>query len=145
MESFLQIPEFILRCVAEARQPSATYVHELQFDNSVLRHLPASWACEWPDAKIPDTAHTVQDVIDSGHATIGVVSPRSGVVSWNCQGLTTILTELMRADVNGDGIEDILAYEYSFVPDATFGAGACSILTRFGLDELVQRVDLVAS
>ena len=40
------------------------------------------------------------------------------------------LAEMVRADFNGDGIEDILFFEWRYATDGTFGTDGICILTR---------------
>ncbi|WNC89121.1 hypothetical protein RI103_15715 [Paraburkholderia sp. FT54] len=48
------------------------------------------------------------------------------------------LIEVARADFNGDGIEDVLIFEYAWATGGTFGAGNIRILTRESADGLFE-------
>jgi hypothetical protein len=50
------------------------------------------------------------------------------------------LIEVARADFNGDGIEEILLFEYTWAIGGTFGAGGMRILTRKNEDALFEEV-----
>ena len=57
------------------------------------------------------------------------------------RGMGQQLIEVVRADFNGDGIEDILLFEYCFATEGTLGYGGIRILTRKSIDgkfEIVQ-------
>ena len=55
---------------------------------------------------------------------------------------------ILRADLNGDGIEDVLVSTYEWATQGTFGAGHVTVLTRRGADrrfEVVKGIDLLPS
>jgi hypothetical protein len=45
------------------------------------------------------------------------------------------LNEILRADLNDDGIEDILIGSYEWALEGTFGVGYAMALTRLGFDQ----------
>jgi hypothetical protein len=45
------------------------------------------------------------------------------------------LYEILRADLNDDGIEDLLIGSYMWALEGTFGAGSTMVLTLLGLDQ----------
>src|SRR5512139_2313436 len=49
-------------------------------------------------------------------------------------GMGHQLLEVARADFNGDGIEDILLFEYCWATEGTLGFGGIHILTRKSID-----------
>jgi hypothetical protein len=54
------------------------------------------------------------------------------------------LVEVARADFNGDGVEDMLVFEYCYATHGTLGFGGIRILTRKsanGKFEIVERAD----
>ncbi len=52
------------------------------------------------------------------------------------------LIEVARADLNGDGIEDILLFEYCYATHGTLGYGGVRILTRTGPSKRFEDVPL---
>ncbi|MFM0011660.1 hypothetical protein [Paraburkholderia sediminicola] len=58
------------------------------------------------------------------------------------EGMGQHLIEVARADFNGDGIEEILVFEYTWATHGTFGAGRTRILTRTNADALFEEVQL---
>jgi hypothetical protein len=50
------------------------------------------------------------------------------------------LIEVVRADFNGDGLEEILLFNYFYVTDGTFGSGGILILARKAPDGLFEVV-----
>ena len=57
-------------------------------------------------------------------------------------GMGQQLVEVVRADFNGDGIEDILLFEYCFATGGTLGFGGIRILTRKSTDGKFEEVEL---
>ncbi len=57
-------------------------------------------------------------------------------------GMGQQLVEAVRADFNGDGIEDILLFEYCFATGGTLGFGGIRILTRKSTDGKFEEVEL---
>ena len=56
-------------------------------------------------------------------------------------GMGQQLVEMVRADFNGDGIEDILLFEYCFATEGTLGFGGIRILTRKSIDGKFEKVE----
>ena len=50
------------------------------------------------------------------------------------------LVEMVRADFNGDGTEDILFFEWNYATHGTFGTGGICILTRISMDGKFEEV-----
>ena len=56
-------------------------------------------------------------------------------------GMGQQLVEVVRADFNGDGIEDILLFEHCFATGGTLGFGGIRILTRKSIDGKFEKVE----
>jgi hypothetical protein len=56
------------------------------------------------------------------------------------EGMGHQLIEVARADFDGDGIEDILLFEYCWATHGTLGFGGVRILTRKSADGLFESV-----
>jgi hypothetical protein len=50
------------------------------------------------------------------------------------------IVEVARADFNGDGIEDILLFEYAWATGGTLGFGGIRIFTRKSSDGMFEEV-----
>ena len=53
-----------------------------------------------------------------------------GSITIETEDMGTALRELMRADFDDDGIEDLLVYYYGYATHGTLGAGATRMLSR---------------
>lgn len=80
-----------------------------------------------------------QDKVDDGSLIIKQVSQNLLRVESN--GMGQQLIEVIRADLNGDGIEDILLFEYCYATEGTLGFGGVKMITRLnpiGMFELLH-------
>lgn len=85
-----------------------------------------------------DLSISYQDKVDDGSLVIKRVSQNLLTVESDCMGQQLI--EVARADLNGDGIEDILLFEYCYAIGGTLGYGGVKMITRLtaaGMFELM--------
>jgi hypothetical protein len=75
----------------------------------------------------------IPDLIAQGRVKIVSCSPLSLTLHYDYMGL--YLNEILRADLNGDGVEDLLIGSYEWALRGTFGAGCTIALTRLGVDQ----------
>lgn len=75
----------------------------------------------------------ISDLIRRGRVKIVSSSPLSLSLHYDYMGL--YLNEILRADLNGDGVEDLLVGSYQWALGGTFGAGGTMALTRSGIDQ----------
>ena len=75
----------------------------------------------------------ISDLIEQGRVKVVSSSPLSLTLHYNYMGL--YLNEILRADLNDDGVEDLLLGSYSWALEGTFGAGGTVALTRLGIDQ----------
>ncbi len=83
---------------------------------------------------------TYQSKVKDGELVVKSVSQNSlEIVAPRDMGQRLI--EVVRADFNGDGIEDILLFEYCFATEGTLGFGGTRILTRKSIDGKFEIVE----
>ena len=82
---------------------------------------------------------TYQDKVKVGELVVKGVSQNSLIVEGDVMGQRLI--EVVRADLNGDGIEDILLFEYCYAIGGTLGYGGNRILTRKSSDGKFEIVE----
>lgn len=78
--------------------------------------------------KLDGAGMTIQDLVDDLQVQVDERTPN--YVSLRYAGMGGAYWEILRADLNGDGIEDILVSYYTFALEGTFGAGGVCMLTR---------------
>lgn len=59
-----------------------------------------------------------------------VIEKDQNVLTTEGIGMGQLLREVVRADFNNDGIEDILLFEYHYATQGTLGFGGVIVLTR---------------
>jgi len=81
---------------------------------------------------------SIRDLISAGEAKItDVASDVLGVESDDCR---TFMFEIMRADVNGDGVQDMVIHWGAKPIDGTLRMGSVTALTRRSHDEMFSEI-----
>jgi len=139
MESFFNQTCGTLDALARARTPERSYIANPRVGVLDLDLMPVSvlFALD-PDrqeslVQAGNTGQTVQDWVDAGDVQIKRVSQYA--IHWEFGGMRQALWEILRADFNDDGIEDLLYYSYGSAIGGTFGYGDVRFLTRRGSSE----------
>lgn len=84
---------------------------------------------------------TIAKLIAVGEVT--VIEATEFSISIRFRGMGMHLTELLRRDLDGDGIEDLLVRGYKWAEGGTFGAGNVIVLSRYdNASILVRREDI---
>ena len=91
---------------------------------------------DWEEAKNMKT--TYQDMVDAGR--LKVQRAEKNVLQIEDDGMWQGLEEVVRADFNRDGIEDILVFEYHRAIGGTLGSGGIIMLTRQSIDGKLEEV-----
>ena len=131
----------LLRYLQSATTPQESFISNPKVGVIDLKLLPFS-LFPWIDDKVQrmDLEATYQSKVNDGVLVVTSVSQNSlEIVAPRDMGQQLI--EVVRADFNGDGIEDILVFEYCFATEGTLGFGATRILTRKSIDgrfEVIQ-------
>lgn len=124
MESFFNETCGILNALRSARTPELSYIREPRVGVHDLALVPVSVLSRMrddPDLKAAALeGDTIQDWVDQGRVAIKAASPFSIHLEHE---MGQVLSELMRADFNADGLEDILvsSYEYAIGGSHSYG------------------------
>lgn len=139
MESYFNRICGLITAVAKATVADKSYITDSRVGVVNLNLIPVSVLPVMSDEhwdeieKVASSGITVQDWVEAGKVHIKSVSQYAIQLEYN--GMGQHLWELMRADFNQDGVEDILLYRYSYAKSGTFGYGSTMILTRRGHSE----------
>ncbi|WP_251961815.1 hypothetical protein [Pseudomonas sp. Marseille-Q5299] len=129
----------LLKALQAASISSASYVSSPKVGIVDLSLMPFSF---FPSMGEVEEEHepsvSYQDKLDDGVLTIKRVSQNLIVVESDSMGQK--LVEVMRADLNGDGIEDILLFEYCYAIGGTFGFGGIKMITRSAPQSMFELV-----
>ncbi len=108
--------------------------------------LPSSllftWAPDESSQELVRTHETIGALVGAGHAKIVSVASHRLEIQF---GTTyTYLREILRSDLDGDGCEDVLIFEYAAAVGGTFGHGSDPYpLARRGPNDLFCRTQVV--
>jgi 5-methylcytosine-specific restriction endonuclease McrA len=139
MESYFNHAYGIINAVSKATVADKSYISDSRIGVVDINLMPVSilpTISEEGQTLIKQAASsgtTVQDWVESGKVQIKSVSQYA--IELEYSGMGGYLCELMPADFNQDGIEDILLYQYSYAIGGTFGYGSTMMVTRRGQSE----------
>ena len=130
----------LLKSLQAATAPSRSYVSDPRVGVLDLSLVPFSFfPCIGEADKETDLNATYQSKIDDG--TLVVKRTRQNLLQIaEPEGMAQQLIEVARADFNGDGIEDILLFEYCYATHGTLGFGGIRIITRRTNDGMFETV-----
>jgi hypothetical protein len=137
-EAFLKTANAILDAVARATVPTISYVSAPYAGIADLQLLPK----EILAALSPDDEQAIaaikeiflSELAQNGQIKVVNVSSKQIDIQW--RGWGAHISELLRADLDGDGIEEILVQYYAYAISGTHGHGDVLILRRTGLDQM---------
>jgi|HubBroStandDraft_2_1064218.scaffolds.fasta_scaffold21234_2 hypothetical protein len=142
MEAFLNAADAILDAAARAQVPSLSYVSNPSVGVADLQLLPKDLLPSIGpdhDRRIAEiTEPSLRELAQAGKLRIVDVSSVRLVFEWESAG--AMLRELLRADLDGDGIEEILIQYYTYAVGGTLGHGTVGILHRVGPDVMFEYV-----
>jgi GNAT superfamily N-acetyltransferase len=130
----------LLSALESARTADTSFIAEPRAGITDL-HLMPFFLFPWTGDRetSEDATTTYQNKIDDG--TLVVKRLKQNVLSIaEREGMGQQLVEVARADFDGDGIEEILLFEYCYATHGTLGFGGVTILRRRGPDALFERV-----
>ena len=128
----------LLRSLETAAEPTASYLSDPRVGITDLALLPFSMFPRFDEAEEQcDPEATYQDKVDDGSLVVRKVKHNLLRIE-QAEGMGQQFIEVARADFDGDGIEDILLFEYCYATHGTMGFGGIRIITRLSADALFQ-------
>jgi hypothetical protein len=141
-EVFFQTAYATLRALEIAAPSATSFIRSTKLTLEAASILPASLPYWSPDAKrLVDDWVARKVSLQQLSRTAGVIleeSERGLTITW--EGMTAYVSEILRADLDGDGVEDILYSYYSRVHQGTFGAGHVGVMTRRSNEALLEEI-----
>ena len=142
-EVFFQNAYATLHALKSAVPSVASFIESMRLGTEAAAIMPASFL----PYLSPDEDATVKDWVARGVSLLDL-SKKADVVlgesqdtltiTWN--GITAYVSEILRADLDGDGVEDLLYSYYSRVHKGTFGAGHVGVLTRRSDSAMLEEI-----
>ena len=138
MTAFLDAANAIIDAVSKAQVPTVSFVSTPFVGVADLRLLPKDvlpfigpdMEAEFDNLQVRSLA----DLASNGQLRIISMSSTRLQIEWN--GAGAVLTELLRADLDGDDIEELLVQHYTYAVGGTLGFGQVGTLRRIGPDEM---------
>lgn len=135
-EAFLKTANSVLIAAASLRRAHISHIHDPHRGVTDLDLLPATIL----PAISPDDQErlnqwknlSVQNLVELGVVKILRVSSTEISLEWS---MGFMIRELCRADIDGDGIEDLLCECYSWAIGGTLGFGSTCVLSRTDANE----------
>ncbi|MDA8419037.1 MAG: HNH endonuclease signature motif containing protein [Desulfobacteraceae bacterium] len=124
--------------LSQARTPKYSFISDQKvsianFDLLPVTLLPALSSDSIKELqRLESEGIHIPDLIAQGRVKVVSSSPLTLTLHYDGMGL--YLNEILRADLNDDGIEDLLLGSYEWALEGTFGAGGSVALTRLGID-----------
>jgi 5-methylcytosine-specific restriction endonuclease McrA len=129
MGSWFLTVESIVNALQKAKQPTKSFITHENVGICSLDLIPAELLPAHEEGLVEEDKYrkfaiesgkSFQDIINDGEASIRWIKPFGICIEYN--GFGFMFREIFRADLNNDGIEDILLEGYTFSIDGTFGA-----------------------
>ncbi|MDF5740364.1 hypothetical protein [Nostoc sp. S13] len=130
----------IVESLSKARVPLQSYISNPRIGLVDLNFLPISILASLSSSPEDNeeniiaiaTGKSVQDWVDEGLVKINKVTQHSINIEHK---MGQILSELLRADFNNDGVEDILIFSYAYAIGGSFGYGNVLTITKHHTNE----------
>lgn len=130
----------LLSSLQAATTPERSFIADPRVGIVDLNLIPFSFFPSFGDKpKENDGTATYQNKVDDGTIVIRRLRQNTLCVE-EPEGMGQQLIEVTRADFNGDGIEDILLFEYCYATHGTLGFGGIRILTRNTTNSLFEAI-----
>ncbi|MBN1662582.1 MAG: hypothetical protein JW943_03165 [Deltaproteobacteria bacterium] len=129
MATFFEHQCGLLKALEAASTPNVSHIADPRVGIVDLHLLPFSlfpYMGEEPESS--DTNPTYQSKIADGTLVVRRITHNLLVIEEH-EGMGQQLIEVVRADFNGDGVEDILLFEYCYATHGTLGYGGIRVLT----------------
>lgn len=133
MSFFFKHPCGLLNALEKASAPKKSFISDAKVGVVNLELLPFEMFRENLASKSSwdadrDLETTYQQKIDNQELV--VTEKSQNVLNVEGFGMGQMLKEMVRADFNNDGIEDVLLFEYHHVTKGTYASGGIIVLTR---------------
>lgn len=142
MQAFLTSADAILDAVTRAEVPSLSFVSNPSVGVADIQLLPKDvLPTIGPDhdRRIGELKEcSLQELARTRSLKIVDVSSTRLVFEW--EGAGAMLRELLRADLDRDGVEEILVEHYTYAVGGTLGFGSIGMLRRSGADKMFEYV-----
>ena len=133
------IPTSLIMVAKNAKKPKKTFLNKVNLASTEL--IPASSMVWDPvgDGELYKNYKTAKDLIDSDEFSLKDI--QSDKLNIEDEGGGVALKELIRANITGNGLEDILVFSYQYATQGTFGYCSLGIFSRENESEILSYSD----
>jgi hypothetical protein len=136
----------VLTAIQACRPAARSFIQEPRVGLCDLHLLPSSLLGVWgPDEEgiaMAKASATIEALVRAGHAKVVTVTSHAFEIEF--RNLYTSCREMLRADLDGDGYEELLASRYIRAVGGSFGAASQPVaLSRRGLAEPLILTEIV--
>lgn len=131
----------LLNSLQAATIPQQSFVSQPRVGVVDLGLIPFSFFPLFSNDESGDLGATYQSKVKDGVLMVQETNQNSLVIESKLLGMGQHLTEVVRADFNGDGIEDILLFDYRYAVLGTLAYGGILILTKKSIDGKFEIVE----
>ena len=148
-EAFFKRVYSLIVALAQAKIPKYKYISDQKVSIANFDLLPVTLLPVLSSEGVKELKRFesegihISDLINQGRVKIVSSSPLSLTLHYDYMGLN--MKEILRADLNDDGIEELLIGSYEWALGGTYGAGSTLVLARMGKDQnftLAKNIEL---
>jgi hypothetical protein len=129
----------MLRALAIAKSAAQSFVSNPRTSVLDLELLPAAFFPSLEGHTLDLAGKSYQDLLSEQLVFVRRLSSNMLTVE-QPGGMGQTLIEVTRADIDGDGIEDILLFEHCYATEGTMSTGGVRIVTRLAADAMFSEV-----
>lgn len=130
----------LLKALRVAKTSTQSFVSKPRVSVLDLNLMPYSFFPSLTEHVDDAETKSYQDLMDGGELVVRRIRGNMLTIE-EPEGMGQVLIEVTRADFNGDGIEDILLFEYCYATHGTLGAGGIRIITRLTADAMFSTLN----
>lgn len=127
LSTYLEQYNSLLNALINAKTPSVSYLNNIGIHDLAL--LPGKMFPFGPDVDEKYQMMNYQDLVSHGIIIVKEITNNSIRVE-ETEGMGQYIEEVLRSDLNSDGIEDLLVFEYNYATHGTLGYGGACILSK---------------
>ncbi len=136
--TLFDLPLAVFTAIDRAQPARVSFIREPRTGVIDLKYMPVSMLPRGEIFEEDGDCKTLEEIRSNGR--LKVVSSTSRSLHIEYEYFSRIIVEIMRADLDEDGVEDILVYWYDSSLQGTYGEGGRFILTRRAADALFERL-----
>ena len=138
MATLFDLPLAVFTAIERAQPARVSFIREPRTGIIDLKYMPLSMLPKCQISQEDCDCKTLEEIQNKG--ALKVISSTSHSLHIEYAYFSRIIVEIMRADLNEDGIEDILVYWYDSSLQGTYGDGGTFVLTRPTADAPFERL-----